>query len=360
MTNYNRSTLKELRDRAISEINATIRGADASLRRRYLNAIVTACAGIGDEILRRTEFLLKQVFPQSAEGEYIVKHGQTYNFPRKMATRATGCITIPAVAGSVLPAGTVFKRSDGATYTSDQEATATTGGICSVQITAENVGKDANAVAGTIISFLSPIAGFEAKGTVDSSGLTGGTDIEDMADYLDRLMFYLQNPPTGGSKTDYETWALEVPGVTRAWCSPTESGAGTVTLRFMMDETYDNGIPLPGDVQRVKKHIETKQPATATVYVVAPIPDTLDVVFESIDPATTDAKAAVQSKLKSLVQSSSIKPSGTLRLSKLRAAISNATGNEDFVLSAPTADIVSATGHITVLGTITYPSVENN
>lgn len=74
---------------------------------------------------------------------------------------------------------------------------------------------------------------------------------------------------------------------------------------------------------------------------------------------TTEAKAAVESNLKSLVQSSSVIPGGEIKLSKIRAAISNATGNEDFVLSSPTADIVMPKGHITVLGTITYPEVED-
>lgn len=360
MTNYNRPSLKDLRNRAISDINANMSGADANLRRRFLNVIATAIAGVGDEVLRRLEFLLKQAFPQEAEGEYVVKHGQTFNFARKMATKASGEISIPATSGSILPAGTIIKRADGITYISDSEFIASADGVCVVRITAENVGKSANATPGTNVSLLSPIAGFETKGTVGKLGITGGTDIESIESYQERLLFFLRNPSTGGNKTDYEIWAKEVAGVTRAWCYPTESGPGTTTVRFMMDETYEDGIPLPGDVQRVKDHIAAVQPATATVYVEAPIPDPLNITFESLEPSTTEAKNAIQSKLKSLVQSSSIIPGGTLRLSKLRGAISNATGNEDFVLSDPTSDIVSATGHIVILGDITYPVVENN
>lgn len=360
MTNYNRPSLKDLRNRAISDINANMSGADANLRRRFINVIATAIAGVGDEVLRRLEFLLKQAFPQEAEGEYIVKHGQTFNFARKMATKATGFVSIPAIAGSVLPAGSVIKRADGVTYTSNTEASASAEGVCIFEITAENVGKNANATAGTIISLLTPVAGFEQKGEVGELGLTGGSDIESIESYQERLLFFLRNPSTGGNKTDYEIWAREVTGVTRAWCAPTESGPGTTTVRFMMDETYEDGIPLPGDVQRVKDHIAAVQPATATVYVEAPIPDPLNITFESLEPSTTEAKNAIHSKLKSLVQSSSIIPGGTLRLSKLRGALSSATGNEDFVLSSPTKDIVSETGHIIVLGDITYPSAENN
>lgn len=359
MSNFAKPSLKELRNRAISNINTYLQGADANLRRRILNIFATIFAAMGDEVLRRVDYLLKQLFIQTADEEYLIKHGQTKRFPRKMPSKAEGPASFPATAGSVIPAGTKIKRADNVTYSTKAERTAGADGTVTLELIADNAGKDGNATAGTILSLVSPVAGVTTQGSVGNLGITGGSDIEDIEDYRERLLFYVQNPPTGGSKTDYETWAREVSGVTRAWCYPIESGPGTVTVRFMMDDNYDDGIPLAGDVQRVKNHIDALQPATATVYIEAPIADPLNIVFESLDPMTTEAKAAVESNLKSLVQSSSVIPGGEIKLSKIRAAISNATGNEDFVLSSPTADIVMPKGHITVLGTITYPEVED-
>ena len=56
----------------------------------------------------------------------------------------------------------------------------------------------------------------------------------------------------GGAQADYVTWALAVPGVTRAWAA-SEQGAGTITVRFLMDDLRadDDGWPTPADVQTV-------------------------------------------------------------------------------------------------------------
>lgn len=356
MSNYSKPTLKTLRNRAISEINTYLKGADANLRRRVLNILASIMAGIGDEILRRIEYLLKQIFVADCDEEFLVKHGQEHRFPRKLASKATGGVLFAnSVSGSTIPQGTALKRADNVTYTSTAEVTVAADGTVTVPVIADNVGKDGNATTGTIFSFVSPVAGVNNQGNADDNAITGGADIEDIEEWRSRMQFFIQNPPTGGSKTDYEIWAREVSGVTRAWCYPVELGPGTVTVRFMMDGTYENGVPLAGDVNRVKEHIDGLQPATAQVYIEAPIPDEINFTFASLTPNTTEAHSAIEASLKSLIQSSSIEPGGTLKLSKIRAAISNATGNEDFALTSPSADIVCTTGQIPVLGEITYP-----
>lgn len=360
MTNYSKPTLQDLRNRAIADINARLTKADANLPRRILNILAIMCAGVGDEILRRVEYLLKQSFLLEADPEFIVKHGQTYNIPRKMATKADGFVAFQATAGSVIPARTIFRRADNVNYVSTAEVIAPLGGTATIQVRAENAGNNGNASAGTIVSLLNPIPGVQTKGEVGTLGITGGSDIETIESWQNRLIFYVQNPPTGGSKTDYEMWAREVAGVTRAWCYPIEAGLGTVTVRFMMDDTYPTGIPQTADINRVKAHIEALQPATATVFVEAPIPDAINFTFTSLTPNTTEVRTAIEAKLKSLIQSSSVKPGSTLPLSQIRAAISNAAGVEDFALSAPNADIVMSTGHIAVLGSINYPTPGND
>lgn len=359
MSSFKKPTLLELRNRAISDLNTYLKGADANLRRRVLNVFAVIFAAMGDEIMRRVDYLLKQLFIQDADEEFLIKHGQTRRFPRKLPTKSNGNAIFQATPGAVVPKGTSFRRSDDVLYTSTIETRANAEGKLTIHLAANNTGKDGNAAPGTIISLVSPVSGVQMQGKADELGITGGTDIEDIEAYRERLLFFVRNPPTGGSKTDYEIWARQVPGVTRAWCYPTESGPGTVTVRFMMDDTYEDGIPQAGDVKRVRDYIGNLQPATATVFIEAPIPDPMDVVFESLDPMDTAAKASVQNKLKSLVQSSSITPGGEIKLSKIRGAISNAAGNDDFVLSAPTANVVMAKGHITTLGTITYPAPES-
>ena len=90
MSNLKKPTLLELRNRAISDLNTYLKGADANLRRRVLNVFATVFAGIGDEIMRRVDYLLKQLFIQDADPEFLIKHGQTRRFPRKLPTKSDG------------------------------------------------------------------------------------------------------------------------------------------------------------------------------------------------------------------------------------------------------------------------------
>ncbi len=55
---------------------------------------------------------------------------------------------------------------------------------------------------------------------IQSTGAAGalvasGADIEDDDDFRERVLEAYQNPPQGGNRTDYQRWALAVPGVTR-------------------------------------------------------------------------------------------------------------------------------------------------
>jgi uncharacterized phage protein gp47/JayE len=146
-------------------------------------------------------------------------------------------------------------------------------------------------------------------------------------------------------------WALEVPGVTRAWCYPQELGAGTVTVRFVRDDDVSL-IPDAGEVTAVQDYINARRPVTADVSVVAPIAVAVDLSIDVV-PDTTEVRAAVEAELKDLIQREGA-PGTTLLLSHIREAISIAAGEFNYTMSTPSADITHTTGQIPVLGTITW------
>lgn len=356
MTNYAKPTLKALRDRAISELNSNIQGADATLRRRVLKVIAIICAAMADEILRRVEYLLKQVFPTEADEQYLIKHGNARNFPRKAASKATGSATFTGCApGSIVPEGTELKRADNVLYTTTGED-----GFITLDVIATDASDNGNADPGTTLTFSTPIQGVPTSGTVGSGGLTGGADIENIEEYRARFLEFIRNPSTGGNKTDYVIWAKEVAGVTRAWCYPVESGPGTVTVRFMMDDTYPDGIPNASDIAAVQSHIADLKPATSTLYVVAPVADPVNITFSRLSPATQAIKQNIEQNLKSLFQSSTNAPGSGIALSAINTAIGKADGVEDFALISPVSNVAVSLGHIPTLGTITYPSEQSH
>ncbi len=88
------------------------------------------------------------------------------------------------------------------------------------------------------------------------------------------------------------TWALEVPGVTRAWCVRRFMGPGTVAVFFMRDDQADP-IPDAEQLAAVAAYIEPLRPVTADVYVLAPVQKPV-VYTIRLTPDTSAVRAAVE------------------------------------------------------------------
>jgi uncharacterized phage protein gp47/JayE len=207
-----------------------------------------------------------------------------------------------------------------------------------------------NRVAGQSLSLVSPIAGVSA--TALAGDLVGGADLEDDDALRVRLLARIQNPPQGGAAADYIAWALQVPGVTRAWCYPEEMGIGTVTVRFVRDNDA-SPIPDAGEVAAVQTAIDAHRPVTAHVTVVAPTAAPLNFGIQALTPNTADVQAAVQAELQDLLLREAV-PGGTILLSHIRAAISAATNETDYVLLSPTANVTNPAGSMSTMGAITW------
>lgn len=170
------------------------------------------------------------------------------------------------------------------------------------------------------------------------------------------MLARIRNQPSGGAARDYVAWALEVAGVTRAWCFPGEMGRGSVTVRFMMDDTYADGIPHADDVARVRAHIEGQRPVTADVYVVAPVAAPVDLDLR-VSPDTPRLRATVERAVWAQLRREA-EPGGVVIVSHLNEAISLAEGEEDHVLLTPSANLHLTPGRIAVPGTITWADAD--
>lgn len=351
---FQRPTLPELIDRIQADIEARLPGADPRLRRSLLGALAHAEAGAVHGLHGRLSYLADQILPDSADAEHLERWADIWGVQRKAASPAGGDVDFTGTDGSVIPEGTTLQRADGREYTTDAEATISSGSA-TVAVTAAEAGAGGNADAGTTLELTSPIAGVDSQATVASGGITGGADRESDADLRARLGRRIRSRPRGGAADDYVTWALEVAGVTRAWVAPLALGPGTVTVRFMMDDTYDDGIPQSGDVDTVQAHIDEQAPVTALVTVAAPSPVALDPEI-AISPDTTDVREAVEASLEDLLLRDGA-PGVTLLESHIREAISLADGEDDHDLISPADDVAHAAGEIPVLGTITWQTL---
>ncbi len=344
---YSRPTLSEIVTRTRADLGSRL-SADDILRRADADVYARVLAGLAHGLYGYVDWLANQIIYDTAEAEFLARWASIWGVTRKPASTATGSVTFAVSSGAVIPSGTLLQALDGVQYQTTADATVTVP-TATASVAALVAAAAGNRTTGQTLTLTSPIVGVQSSAT--AGALTGGADLESDDDLRARLIDRIQQPPHGGDAHDYVTWALEVPGVTRAWCFPLELGEGTVTVRFVRDDDASL-IPDAGEVAAVQAYIDALRPVTAAVTVVAPT--AVPLAFSiAVAPNTAAVKAAVQAELSDLIARES-KPGGTIYLSHIRAAISAAVGEDNYTMSAPSADVTNTAGNMTTLGTITW------
>lgn len=347
---FERPSLNTLIERTQADIASRLPGSQPLLRRSVVGVLARAVAGAVHGLYGYLEWLAKQLMPDTAESWWLERWAAIWGVRRRPGAYAAGPVTLTGTNGAVVPAGTALQRSDGVLYTLAADATITDG-TATAPVNAQTAGVIGNAAAGSMLTLVSPIAGVSSAVTIAASGITNGVDAESDDSLRARLLARIQLPPHGGAAFDYVAWALEVPGITRAWPFPRYLGAGTVGVAIVNDAA-DPITPDPAKVQEVQKYIEERCPVTADVTVFAPTPVAVNFKL-SVTPDTAAVRAAVEAELRDLLIREAV-PGGTIRLSRIREAISIAAGEEDHVLFEPTSNLSFQVGEIPVMGGITW------
>ena len=353
---YDRPNLGALRAQAQDDVNANLPGVDARLRYSNLGVVSEVVAGMANEHYGYIDYVALNAVPFTATGEFLEGWAAFKGVNRKAASFAIGSAAFPATAGSSIPAGTVIARSDGFTYTTTDDADVVSGTI-TVAFSADQAGIEGNAIDGTTMLLVAGVSGVTGAG-VAVGAITGGADVETDADLRTRMLQRYAAPPQGGAVTDYPAWALEVPGVTRAWLKRNAMGPGTLAILFMMDDaqaahdgfpqgtdgcsSYEfRATPATGDQLAVANYVFPLQSTIALVYAVAPIPNALTITVSGLSGATTATKTAISTACATALRGAGV-PGGITYLKILEVAIASVPASDGFVIT----DIACSAGSI--------------
>lgn len=155
-----------------------------------LNTAVSA--GIRD-LYDHQAWIVRQIIPTTeSDDQTIIETAQFEGVIRKQATYAAGPATLN---GSVsAPVGTVLQHKDGRQYAVTASASPSSGTVA-VEVQAVEVGAGGNIAAGEVLTLVTPVPGLQSNGV--SGDISGGADIEPIAELLERLLFRKRNPPMG-------------------------------------------------------------------------------------------------------------------------------------------------------------------
>ncbi len=341
--------LSDLITQTAGDIKSRLANADALLRRSTLGVVGRVFSGLARGLYGDIQYLADQLFVATAEKTYLERHASLKDLSRKLPAVATGNATATGPEGTPIAAGTLSTRSDNQQFIT---TTAVTIGSAPtpVPVAATLGGTAGNTAAGSTLTFINPIAGVALA--VDENGLAGGTDVETDDELRARLLDVWQNPPQGGSPSDYVEWAEAVAGVTRAWVFKYGQGAGTVGVAFVMDDNAGSIVPDAGTVGAVQAALDTKAPTTATVYAI-----TLQAIVVPIaihlENDTTVNRSAVQAALVDFFRTAGA-PGTVLFRDMIEAAVQDASGNGDGDVVTPAGDTTVANYQIAELGAVTF------
>lgn len=352
---FQRPALSDIIDRVRGDLSSRILGSSKALRRSTIGVLAIVWGGAIFLVYGFLSWIAKQVIPDTAEDEYAVRWASIKGLTQTAAVFQQGTASFPTSSDPlIMPAGTLMQANDGTQYQVVSDATSS-GGACVPSVICLTAGAVGQRDVGDTMTLLSPISGINSVGSWASTTATG-TDQETVEALQARMLTVFQTPPQGGAKADYNKWALEVAGVTRAWVFPLWLGAGTVGIAFVRDNDGSGSAILPdaGEVAAVQAYITdvTRAPVTASVTVFAPTGVIQNFTIH-LNPDTTALRTAVQGALTNLVYREAI-PGGTMYLSHIKAAISNVLGAGDFTLTSPNADQVFSNSQIGIMGTITW------
>jgi uncharacterized phage protein gp47/JayE len=274
-------------------------GADLALRRANLVVTSIIVGGVADAQYAYQDWQVDNVLmPDTAIAPYSNRWGALKGLSPNGPDAATGALTVTGgVALTPVPQGTVYQLSPGITYQTTSAETLNGSGNATLPIqailpapTADGPpdGTQWNVDAGATMTLVQAIPGVPGTATV-AANISNGTAPETNSAFIARYLVAFQKPPQGGDFNDYVTWALEAPGVTRAWVNPLQKGPGTVVVYIMLDvvEAAFNGFPqgtngvaasetrdtpATGDQLAAANFIYPLRNVTALVYLFAPTP----------------------------------------------------------------------------------------
>lgn len=304
------------------------------------------------------EWVARQCFPQTAEGEYLDLHAALRGVERREAARAQGLIAF-AVSGTAqtaltIPAGTVCLTAGLVRFETLEEG-AIQIGETQVLIPAQAVepGEGGNVAAGTIRSMAVVPVGVNT--CHNPQAFTGGSDEEDDESLRARVLETYRRLPNGANAAYYQQEAMSFEEVAAASVLSRARGVGTV------DVVVSTAQGLPGEelLEELRAHFEARREIAVDVQVRAPEARAVDVNV-AVSPAegysAEEAKAAARTAVEGWFDGKRLGQS-VLR-AELSSRIFAADAVANCILTAPVEDVVLDADELPRLGQVTVTDLE--
>ena len=320
-------------------------GTDLSTRMYALAAQVYA-------LYVQADWVARQAFPQTAEGEYLDYHAQLRSLERKPALPAQGTVRFTAGEAAQsdrsIPQGTVCMTAGLVRFATTQAAVLPAGELTvDVPVQALEPGTAGNVSAQTVVSMA--VAPMGIASCTNPQAFAGGADGEGDEELRARILDTFRRLPNGANAAFYEQGALSFDQVAAAAVIPKPRGLGSV------DVIVSTLAGTPGEelLEQLQDYFEQRREIAVDVQVKAPTPVTVNVAVQVKAKGGWDKTQVLDQVEETLEGWFDGKLLGQdVLLARLGSLIYGCDGVENYAISAPAADLAVDAGQLPVLGTL--------
>jgi uncharacterized phage protein gp47/JayE len=254
MAQFENKTIEEIRDLIINAVKSKFNLVFRLLSKSFLFTLATVLAGVFVTCYKQIAWVFLQLFPESAYWKTVmalgipirplVKWGVLIGVgePRQGSQWKGNLIVTPSGSGTLI-AGTQLKSDITGSLYITEESVAIEGSAITVPAICADTGSAGNLETGDRLDFVSPLGNVQKTATVGAVRAYG-RDSETETEYRVRVVRRFRSPPLGGSLSDYQIWASDVPGVFNAYpYSDPNSAAGVLVFVAGIPSQFPHRLP---------------------------------------------------------------------------------------------------------------------
>lgn len=321
-------------------------GCDLSARMYALAAQVCA-------LYIQADWVVRQAFPQTAEGEYLDAHAQLRGLERKKPVAAQGTVRFTAGEAAEtprrIPKGTVCMTA-GLVRFETTEAGVLEAGVLTADVPARalEAGTAGNVSAGAVVSMA--VAPMGIAVCSNPQPFAGGADGEEDEELRERVLDTFKRLPNGANAAFYEREALSFDQVAAAAVVSRPRGVGSVDI---VPATLA-GAPDAALLKQLQDYFEERREIAVDLKVRAP--QTVGVnIGVQVEPEEGRNTSEVLDRVETAVRdwfTGKLLGQDILR-ARLGHLIYSCDGVANYVITAPAADVPVDKDQLPILGTLT-------
>ena len=321
-------------------------GCDLSARMYALAAQVCA-------LYIQADWVVRQAFPQTAEGEYLDAHARLRGLERKKPVAAQGTVRFTAGEAAEtprsIPKGTVCMTAGLVRFETTEEGVLAAGGLTAdVPARALEAGSAGNVSAGAVVSMAVAPMGIAACS--NPQPFAGGADGEEDGELRERVLDTFKRLPNGANAAFYEREALSFDQVAAAAVISRPRGVGSVDI---VPATLA-GAPNAALLEQLQNYFEERREIAVDLVVRAPQTVMVNIGVQ-VEPEEGRNTEEVLDRVETAIRewfTGKLLGQDILR-ARLGHLIYSCDGVANYAITTPAADVPVEKDQLPILGALT-------